>query len=89
MSYFTNDERFIIKNEINSFYKSGVIEERIYNYESINNFNNFSTIMACLLLFIWLPIGRYSPLFPRDSETLKPLFLFLNLEGSAFCKCNG
>ena len=33
--YFTNDERFIIKNEINSFYKSGVIEEKEYiDYES-------------------------------------------------------
>ena len=28
--YFTNDERFEIKNEINLFYNSGVIEEKEY-----------------------------------------------------------
>ncbi len=28
--YFTNDERFKIKNEINEFYNSGVIEEKEY-----------------------------------------------------------
>lgn len=33
--YYTNDERFVIKNEINSFYKSGVVEEKEYiEYES-------------------------------------------------------
>ena len=28
--YFTNDERFKIKNEINLFYNSGVVEEKEY-----------------------------------------------------------
>ncbi|MAR64499.1 MAG: hypothetical protein CMB83_01010 [Flammeovirgaceae bacterium] len=33
--YFTNDERFKIKNEINKFYNSGVIEEKEYiEYDS-------------------------------------------------------